>query len=212
MTKPRIIGFPQSTYVWTARAALAFKGVDYDFQPIMPPQNREPEHLARHPWGKVPVFEDGDVQLYETTAICAYVDAAFEGPGLALSEPLALARDHYFVSVTNAYLYPTSVPRFMLQYIFPSGPEGKPDMATIDAAKPEIRKVLEVLDGEAAEGGWLVGGEGPTLADLFVGPLLFGLTGFPGGKELLEGLPKLGALMAKLSDEPKFMGAAPARG
>ena len=37
MTKPKITGFPQSTFVWTARAALNLKGVDYDFEAISPP-------------------------------------------------------------------------------------------------------------------------------------------------------------------------------
>jgi glutathione S-transferase len=211
MTKPVIIGFPPSTYVWTARAALNYKGVDYDFQAIMPPANQTEEHLARHPWGKVPVLEHGDVRLYETTAICSYVDTAFDGPPLQPSDPVPLARMHYFVSVTNSYLYPTSVPRYILQYIFPSGPDGKPNREVIDAAIPEVRKALEVLDGEHGDSAWLCG-DSVTLADLFLGPLLFSISAFPEGGQLMDGLANLGRLQGKLAGEPNFMSAAPPKG
>lgn len=207
MSKPKIIGFPPSTYVWTARAAFNFKGVEHDFEGFMPPDNHSPEHLARHPWGKVPVLEHGDVRLYETIAICVYADAAFEGPALRPADPVALARMHHVVSVTNAYFYPTAAPRYMLQYLFPSGPDGKPNREVIDAAIPDLRKALEVLDDACDDDEWFVGAE-PSLADLFVGPLLFGLDGFPEGAQVKDGLAKLGRIQAQLADEPKFMSLA----
>lgn len=208
MSKPKIIGFPQSTYVWSARAALNFKGVDYDLEAIAPPANRSPEHLAKHPWGKVPVLEHGDVTLFETTAIGAYVDAAFDGPALSPSTPAELGRMHQVTSIVNCYLYPTAVPRFILQYIFPSGPDGKPNEAVIEAAKPEVRKTLEVLDGMLAGRKWFCG-DAPSLADICAGPLLLSIGHFPGGKELLAGLDNLARLSGQLADEPKFMTAAP---
>jgi glutathione S-transferase len=211
MTKPVIIGFPQSTYVWTARAALEYKGVEHDFQPLAPPQNRAPEHLARHPWGKVPVLEHGDVRLYETTAICSYVDTAFDGPALQPNDPVELARMHGFVSITNSYLQPAAVPRYMLQYIFPSGPDKSPNREVIDAAIPDIRKTLEVLDKEMGESKWLVGDQ-LTLADLFLGPLVLGLGSFPEGAQIKDGLANLGRFEKQLVDESKFMSFAPQRG
>ena len=42
-----------------------------------------PEHLARHPLGKVPVLEDGQVTLFETGAICMYLADKYEEKGLA---------------------------------------------------------------------------------------------------------------------------------
>jgi len=212
MSKPVIIGFPQSSFVWTSRAAANQKGVEYDFKPLAPPANKSPEHLALHPWGKVPVFSHGDVTLYETTAICSYLDTAFEGPSLQPSDPAELARMHQWVSITNCYLYPVAVPRFLLQYVFPSGPGGAPNREVIDAAVPEIRKTLEVLDAGLGSSQWLCSGDTPSVADLFVGPFLFSLPGFPEGGKLMEGLDNLARLRGQLAQTPSFISVAPPQG
>jgi glutathione S-transferase len=207
MSKPVIIGFPQSSFVWTARSAANQKGVEHDFQPLTPPESKEAAHLERHPWGKVPAFSHGDVSLYETIAICSYIDTAFEGPALQPSEPLPLARMHQAASIVSSYLYPSAVTRYILQYIFPSGPDGAPNREVIDGAIPDVRKTLEVLD-KGVSGKWYCGDD-LTLADLFVGPFVFSLPAFPEGPSLFEGLDNLGRLKGQLVETPSFMSAAP---
>jgi glutathione S-transferase len=215
MTNPTITGFPQSSYVWTARAAFNIKGVAYDFEPIGPAQSKTPEYLERNPWGKVPVFEhqteQGTVSLYETTAICSYIDTAFEGAALQPTKPAELARMHQLVSIANCYLYPPAVLRYALQYIFPSGPDGAPNREVIEKAVPEIGKTLGVLEAALGDGKWFVG-EQLSLADLFVGPLLAVTGMFPEGKQLLAEHPQLGRLLGQLMEQPGFREAAPKPG
>lgn len=208
MSKPIVIGFSQSTYVWTARAALNLKGVEHELQAISPPANRGPEHLARHPWGKVPAFEHGDVRLYETTAICVYVDAAFDGPSLQPRDPADLGRMHQIVSIANQYFYDSAVLGYLLQYIFPSGPNNTPNREVIDRTIPEVRKVLEVLDRELGSRKWFAG-DNLSLAELFAGPLMIACGMFPEGEPLMSGLDNLGRLKGQLLAEPKFMSVAP---
>jgi glutathione S-transferase len=208
MSKPIVIGFPVSTYVWTTRAALNFKGVEYELQVMAPGDNRAPEHLARHPWGKVPAFVHGDFTLYETTAICAYIDAAFEGPALLPPGPCNLARAHQIISIANCYLYPTAVSGYVLQYIFPSGPGKTPNREIIDRTIPEVRRTLKELDRELGDNKWFAG-ESLSLADLFVGPLVFASGMFPEGEKLMAGLDNLGRWKGQLASEPKFMSVAP---
>jgi hypothetical protein len=45
--------------------------------PLAPGAHRSPEHLARHPFGRVPVLEHGRFSLYETQAILRYLDRAW---------------------------------------------------------------------------------------------------------------------------------------
>lgn len=211
MSKPVVIGFPQSTYVWTSRAALGMKGVDYTFQPIMPPANRAPEHLARHPWGKVPAFEHGEVKLFETTAICEYVDGAFEGAALIPSDVADRARMRQIVSIADCYLYPPAVPNYVLQYIFPRGENGAPDRAVIEAAVPEIAKTVGVLADLLGDRDWYVG-EGPTLADIHAGPLLATLNMFPESKAIMAEQPTLQAFLGRLMGIEAFRSVAPGPG
>lgn len=211
MSTPIVIGFPQSTYVWTARSALNFKGVEHELRPLEIGANRTPEHLARHPWGKVPAFEHGDVRLYETMAICFYVDAAFDGPPLQPRDPQQLAQMHKIISISNTYYYGSSVPGYLLQYIFPSGPNNTPNREVIDKTIPEVRKAMEVLDRELGERKWFAG-DAITLADLFVCPLLLACCMFPEGEQLMAGLDSLGRMKKQITNEPKFMSVIPAGG
>ena len=209
MSKPIVIGFPQSSYVWTARAALNYKGVEHELRPLDFGANRSPEHLARHPWGKVPAFEHGDVRLYETTAIAFYVDTAFEGPPLTPRDPYQLARMHQFVSIANNYYYGTAVPGYLLQYIFPSGPNNTVNHDVINKTIPDVRKTMEVLDRELGDRKWFAG-DAVTLAELFVCPLLIFCGMFPEGEKLMAGLGNLERLKKQITEEPKFMSVAPA--
>ena len=49
--------------------------LDYDFQFInlMAGEHKTPEHLARHPLGKVPVLETDGQYLIESAAICRFL-------------------------------------------------------------------------------------------------------------------------------------------
>ena len=74
--KPILYGFDGSTYVRTVRTLLAEKGAEYDQVPlnVLAGEPRLPEHLARHPFGKVPVLDIDGVRIRETDAICRYLD------------------------------------------------------------------------------------------------------------------------------------------
>jgi glutathione S-transferase len=50
---------------------------DLDVMPLGDRRMREPEHLIRHPLGRVPVLEDGDVRVFESGAIVQYVLARY---------------------------------------------------------------------------------------------------------------------------------------
>src|SRR5688572_22765680 len=69
---------------WRVMLALEVKRVAYqahllDFSKR---QHKAPEHLAMNPRGKVPVLRDGDVTLYESLAILAYLERRFPEPPL----------------------------------------------------------------------------------------------------------------------------------
>lgn len=65
MAKPIIYGPAYSTYARTVRLALEEKGVGYDLVEVdlLGGAAKAPEHLARHPFGKVPAFEHDGCEL-----------------------------------------------------------------------------------------------------------------------------------------------------
>ncbi|HEV2302156.1 MAG TPA: glutathione S-transferase N-terminal domain-containing protein, partial [Stellaceae bacterium] len=82
MAHPIVYGPAGSTYVWSARLALAEKGVAHQLVPVPFGAHRDAEHLKRQPFAKVPAFEHDGFMLYETQAIMRYVDERFAGSPL----------------------------------------------------------------------------------------------------------------------------------
>ena len=78
MSDPIVYGFPRSTFVNIVRLILTHKDVAYSFHDLEPVMGK-PEHLALHPFNRVPILRHGDLTVYETSAIAAYVDEAFGG-------------------------------------------------------------------------------------------------------------------------------------
>jgi glutathione S-transferase len=65
-----------SPNAWRAMLALEFKGLQYDSKLLefSKQEHESPEMLAMNPRGKVPVLKDGDIAIYESVAILAYLD------------------------------------------------------------------------------------------------------------------------------------------
>ena len=72
-----------SAYTRTVRLVLQEKEIDYVLEDVDFSNGIMPaEHFKLHPFGKVPVLRHGEYTLYETSAICRYLDAAFDGIAL----------------------------------------------------------------------------------------------------------------------------------
>jgi glutathione S-transferase len=88
-----LYGLERSVYTRIARLALEEKGAPYTLHEveIFGAEGVPPDHLVRHPFGRIPALEHGDFWLYETAAITRYVDEAFPGPGLQPQEAMTRA-------------------------------------------------------------------------------------------------------------------------
>jgi glutathione S-transferase len=179
---PTILGDPRSSYTRSARMALIEKGIAHRLDPQPPGSDAV---NAIHPFGKIPAFRCGKLELFESSAIMRYVDEVFPGPRLMPEDPVERAKAEQWVSSVHCYLYNSMIVRYVLEYVFPKGPDGKPDQTTIAGALENARKHLAILDRAYGSGSYLVGSQ-PTIADLLIAPIVFYVGRMPGGKELLE--------------------------
>src|SRR5207253_8725763 len=61
------------------RWALEEVGQPYEVRLVSFEAMKEPAHLALHPFGQIPTYEEGDVALFETGAIVLHVAAGHAG-------------------------------------------------------------------------------------------------------------------------------------
>jgi glutathione S-transferase len=203
-----LLGDPRSSYTRTARMALAEKGVAYTLQRCAP---HSPEVLAIHPFGRIPVFRDGDTALWETSAILRYIDESFgDTPSLTPGRIADRVACDQWVSAVNCYLYDTMVRRCLLQYLFPQGEEGRPDRAVIDKAVAEMPAQFAALERAYQRSDYLAGG-GISFADLFVAPILAGVEKTPEGAQLMSDMPNIRRAQAAIRQRASFVLTDPTR-
>lgn len=195
-------GPPQSSYMRTARWTCSEKGVDHEVVPLSDGYDKI------HPWKKIPSMTVGDVTLFETSAICRYIDETHEGPSLMPSDPLERAVAEQWISALNCYGYDAIVRGFALNhFIIPSIRGQEPNLEGIDESVARLNSTLDKIESGFA-GPWFVGGA-ISLADLFLGPMLATAVACPHGAEAINAHPKLAAFLAAINDRPTYLSIQP---
>ena len=201
MAKPTLYGPGYSTYARAARLALEEKGVDYDLVEVDFIAGGMPdEHLARHPFAKVPALEHDGLMLYETAAIERYIDEAFDGPSLQPSDPAGRARMTQIISVIDSYTYPCTVGDLVIQRLVQPMLGGTADESIVEAALPEVDKSMAELERLLGDQEYLTG-SAVSLADLHLAPIFGYFVATPESKGIMENKPALNAWWQRM--EPR---------
>ena len=167
-----LYGFDGSTYVRTVRMLLHEKGADYDQVAVnvLEGEPRQPEHLQRHPFGKVPVIDHDGMRILETSAITRYLNDVLEGPSSVPDNPKDRARMDMAMGLYDSYGYDALV-GVAGYHLFP-GFLGNPDEAFLHSSIETARKVLIELM-RIRDGSDFIAGDRPSLADFYLAPACF---------------------------------------
>jgi glutathione S-transferase len=204
MTEFKVHSVPGSPYGRAVLLALEEKHAAYRLVPVVPKTLRSPEHLARHPFGRVPVLEHGDFRLFETQAILRYLDRVLAGPALAPPEPRGAARMDQLMNVNDWYLFQGAGNIIGFQRVV--GPKLMgltPDETAIAAAMPKALLVFETLARELG-GGAYFGGDSPSLADLMLAPQFDFFAATPEWLPLTAKTPNLVRWMDRMNERPSM--------
>jgi glutathione S-transferase len=183
--------------------ALEEKGVAYSFEPveIFGPEGVPASHLARHPFGRIPVLRHGDFELFETTAITRYIDEAFSGPSLQPAAPARRARMNQVVSLLDSYAYLPMVWGIVVQRVRIPLQGGRADEEKASRSMTTAATCLVVLEEFLVRLKYLAGDE-LTLADLHAYPTLCYLALAPKGHLLLEWHENIARWFAAMRSQP----------
>ena len=213
MSDPTVYGFPRSTFVNIVRLVLIHKDVSYTFHDLEPVMGK-PEHLALHPFNRVPILQHGDFTVYETSAIVAYIDEAFGGPKLTPQDVRARARMNQWISAVNSYYYPYMIYHVTHErLVFPELGIAS-DEKVVAHALPKVELGLGVLERELSHGQDYVLGAELTLADFFILPSTFAFSLTEEGRRLYPKFPAFSRWrerMENLSTTKKLRSILPPR-
>ncbi|KAJ3572929.1 hypothetical protein NP233_g2765 [Leucocoprinus birnbaumii] len=147
----KLYGFRISTATRRVAQILHEKRVPFEFIDLdrATSQQKSPEHLARQPFGQVPVLDDDGFIIYESRAISRYIATKWADRGDALIplsniQAIALFEQAASVEVSNFDPYAT---RAVFQKVFkPKRGWGETDVAIFEEAVKALHPKLDVYE------------------------------------------------------------------
>lgn len=204
MTQFTLYGPTISTYVRTVRMVLAETNTPYDLKEIDIFSDRDPEYLAKNPFGKVPTLEIDGETLYETSAIVEYLDTVVGNRVFSPANALSQAHMRQIMAIVDSYLYAPAIGTIAIQRLIVPSQGGQTDAAAVAAAVPKVKTALEAIEAIATYNPYLMG-EAVTLADFYLMPVMLYLSKTPELEAATSQTPKLKDWWALVSDRPSFL-------
>ena len=201
-------GFDGSTYVRTVKMLLAEKqAADVKQVPlnVLSGEPKAPEHLERHPFGKVPVLDHDGMRIIETAAICRYLNDVLPGRSLIPPTPKDRARMDMVVGIVDSYGYGALVGGIAAYHLFPDFVGGRNDGMRAGGLETG-RKVLEFAMRTRGSSPFIAGDL--SLADLYLAPVAFYVSLTP-DKDELFGVEGFGAWWTAMQALPSYKATEP---
>jgi glutathione S-transferase len=175
------------------RWALEEAGQHYEVRLVSFKAMKEPAHVALHPFGQIPTYEEGDLALFETGAIVFHIAKRHAGllPDDANARACAIA---WMFAAVNTVEPP------ILDLVIAKIVEGDKPWAKdrLPLVMDRIRERLKQLSAHLGDAEWLEGGF--SAGDLMMVSVLLRLK--PSG--LLNEFPNLAAYVARGEARPAY--------
>jgi glutathione S-transferase len=175
------------------RWALEEVGQPYEVRLLSFEAMKQPAHLALHPFGQIPTYEDGDLVLFESGAIVFHI--AEHHAGLLPGDANARARAIGWMFAALNTVEPPIVEREQVPYLERDKPWYEERLPIIE---DRVRVRLGELSRRLGDADWLDGGF--SAGDLLMVLVLRRLD----GTGILEEYPSLSAYVARAQARPAY--------
>jgi glutathione S-transferase len=211
MANVTLWGFDGSTYVRTVKMVFAEKKfTDFKQVPVnvLAGEPRQPDHLQRHPFGKVPVLDHEGTRILETSAIARFLNDVLPGKSLVPATPHDRARMDMIIGLVDSYGYGALVGGVSAFHLFPDFVGGKNETSR-QAGIDNGRKVVEFAMQTKGKSTFIAGDL--SLADLYLAPILFYVSLTPDAQKVFT-VDGFGDWWAAVQDLESFRSTQPALG
>ncbi|MGV1870422.1 glutathione S-transferase family protein [Agrobacterium rosae] len=178
------------------RWALEEVGRPYEVRLLSFQAMKEPDHLALHPFGQIPTFEEGDLALFESGAIVFHI--AETHPGLLPTEANARARAINWMFAAINSVEPPLTDRVIAKIVEGERSWAEERLPLVDA---RIHQRLHELSARLGGADWLDGAF--SAGDLLMVTVLLRAK----ASGLLNDYPNLAAYVARGEARPAYQRA-----
>jgi glutathione S-transferase len=178
------------------RWALEEAGQPYEVRLLSFRAMKEAAHLALHPFGQIPTYEEGELALFETGAIVLHI--AERHPGLFPADANARARAVMWMFAALNTVEPPILEIVTVKFVEGDKPWKAERLALVE---DRVRARLTPLAARLGDAEWLDGGF--SAGDLLMVSVLLRLR--PSG--LLNEFPSLAAYVARGEARPAYQRA-----
>ncbi len=198
----KIFGHPMSTCTRKVLMTLAETNTPYELSTIdfAKGEHKQPAHLARQPFGQIPALDDEGFAMYESRAICRYINDKVSGK-IVPSDLKARAVMEQWISVETSNFTPHAM-KIIYHHTFGRAQ----DAAVLETATKGLETALGVMDARLGKSPFLAGDQF-TLADVCFMPYVDYVMGTP-AKEIISKYPHVTAWWNKVSERPTWQKTA----
>lgn len=195
-------GVRLSPFVRKVLCLLEEKGIAYENPGLLPVPKTE-ELLAMNPLGKIPIFEDGDLMVPDSSVICAYLERAYPNPPLYPADAKDYARTLWHEEYADTRLADAIAIVFNQRVLRPRFFQRECDEDKVQQCLAEqLPPTFDYLEQSIGDREYLVGGSF-TLADIAVCAQLVNLKHAGEGVDS-ERWPRLAAYVDRILARPSF--------
>jgi glutathione S-transferase len=199
----KVYGHPMSTCTRKVLMTLAEKGHEAEFvlTDIMKGEHKQPDALARQPFGVIPVLDDDEFVLYESRAIMRYLNDKLPGTSLVPADIRDRAMMEQWISVEQSYMSSKAMVVIMNNMFGPMmGKE--PDASAVQSARESLGHTFDVADKALGRQDFF-GGKTFSIADISWMPYIQYLFGAKAG-DLVTERKSFGAWWKRVSTRPTW--------
>ena len=160
-----IYGIPLSPFVRKVHWALAHKGIEFQSIPTMPGDSA-PEFRALSPLGKIPVLQDDDFSVPDSSIILRYLESQYPQNPLYPEAPKAAATVSWLEEFADTKLVEGCAVFFRERFVNPNMMNKPTDEDAVEDAQNNLMPpLLSYLESVVAEEGYF-SGDALSVADL----------------------------------------------
>lgn len=201
MRAMKIFGHPMSTCTRKVLTTLAETGVDHEFV-LLDFANGELKrapYIELQPFGQMPALDDDGFTLYESRAMCRYINEK-AGGALIPADPQSRARMEQWISIETSNFSGHAM-KFIYHHVFQRPQEA----SVLEAAGVGLDRALAVMDRRLGEAEFLAG-DAFSVADISFMPYIEYLMMSP-ARERIAAHAAVAAWWTRISSRPSWQKA-----